>query len=646
VASCIVAVVSLALIAGFGLWTVENHWLWIVFAIYSLGACRIAWRQQQQAFTWIGSAMLLFALADLFSKTVLIAFPWQSALLAHATLCAALAIITSRQRILAKPFGDTAHITLVLGVVMLFQANTWEVTAMQAQRVFWIAGILLLLLWLNRRRIILNAFQIAVICALVLTVKASLQQFEWYAYLRFAFLHPAALQIYGTVLVLFCLAWLALRFLVQRALPKYGETVWVRDASRLLDTNVSIDRVLSGMLLGTFMLFAVYGAVSGLTRELTALGSSYPGLNIAGFAHHEALGLGSWILLGLLAVLMLANYRERRQREYLLAAIVVLTAAIPLLAGRFEAQMATAAAWRWFAALFLLGGSLVLWYRRDSSREMRVLLISLTVAPLLLFTLIPTLRAIYYLPVQAPIGGIFAWFSDDILYGGPLLIVALVMVGYALRERLPDYGFYGGFLINLTVTLAFLLTVVSSNGLMDRVVLVRLAQLNAIAFAVYALPWLSTRRFWQQRLDQPRQKRADELLELQIRLAIGLNVLLIVPVALGLIVVPVPAGIGTMAAGSLLGWLAFATTVAATAWLARTRGRGVSAEMIAAASVAVSCLLAFSVARTNGWLGLHVLTVCFTLSAWLMLGAADRYPALARRARQLAAAIGVIAAYL
>jgi len=646
VAACVVSVVSLALITAFGLWTVENHWLWIVFAIYSLGACWIAWRQKQPTFTWISSALLLFALADLFSKSLLIPFPWQSALLAHATLCAALAIIAARYRVLSKPFGNTAHITLVLGVVALFQANTWEITAMQAQRVFWIAAILLLLLWVNRRRILLNAFQIAVICAVVLTVKASLQQFDWYAYLPYAFLHPAALQIYGTVLVLFCLAWLALRFLVLRALPKYGERTWLQDASQLLDTNVSIDRVLSGMLLGAFILFAVYGAVSGLARELTALGSSYLGLNIAGFAHQEALGLGSWILLGLLAVLMLANYRERRQKEYLLAALVVLAAAIPLLAGRFEAQMATAAAWRWLAALFLLGGSLVLWYRRDSSRDMRLLLIALTAAPLLLFTLIPAVRAIFYLPVQAPIGGIFASFSDDLLYGGPLLIVALVMVGYALRERLPDYGFYGGFLINLTVTLAFLLTVVSSKGLMDRVVLVRLAQLNAIACAVYALPWLSSRRLWQQRLDQPGQKRADELLDLQIWLAIGLNVVLIVPIALGLIVEPEPAGIGTMAAGSLLGWLAFAATVAATAWLARTRNRSLSAEILAAGSVAIGCLLAFSVARANGWLGLHVLTVGITLSAWLMLGAADRYPALARRARQLAAIIGGVAAFL
>jgi hypothetical protein len=646
IAACVVAAVSLAFIGAFGVLTVENHSLWIVFAIYSLGACWIAWRQKQQAFTWIASAMLLFALADLFSKTVLISFPWQSALLVHATICAGLAITISRYRVLSKPFGDSAHITLVLGVVTLFQANTWEVTAMQAQRVFWIAGILLLLLWINRRRIILNAFQIALICALVLTVKASLQEFEWYSYLPLAFLHPAALQIYGTVLVLLCLAWLGLRFLVQRALPKYGESVWLRDASRLLDMNVSIDRVLSGMLLGAFMLFAIYGAVSGLTRELTALGAGFPGLNIAGFAHQEALGLGSWILLGLLAVLMLANYRERLQREYLLAALVVLSAAIPLLAGRFELQMATVASWRWLAALFLLGGALVLWYRRDSSRDMRVLLISLTVAPLLLFTVIPALRAIFYMPVQNPTGGLFAWFSDDILYGGPPLIVALVMVGYALRERLPEYGFYGGFLVNLTVTLVFLLAVVSGRGLMDRTVLVRLAQLNAIAFAVYALPWLSSRRLWQQRLDQPRQKRADELLKLQIWLAIGLNVLLIVPIAIGLIVEPVPAGIGTMAAGSLLGWLAFAATVAAAAWFARTRKRDLSAEMLAGGLMAVSCLIAFSVARTNGWLGLHVMTVSITISAWLMLLAADRYPSFARRARQLAAVIGGISAFL
>src|SRR5687767_4182662 len=297
VAAGLIAVVSLTLTAFLGFWVPENHWLWIVFTTYSFGAFWIAWRQKEPGFTWIGSALLLFALVDAFSRTLSFSFPWQTALLAHATICAAAAIFTSRLarfQPFSKPLNDSALITLVFGIVALFQANTWEVTAMQAQRVFWIAGILLLLLWLNRRRILFNAFQIALICATVLTVKASLQQFEWYSYLPHAFLHPAALQIYGTVLVLLCLVWLALRFVVQRALPKHGNRVWLQDASRLLDTKVSIDRVLSGMLLGAFMLFVVYGAVSGLTRELTALGTDYPGLNIAGFAHQEAVGLGSW----------------------------------------------------------------------------------------------------------------------------------------------------------------------------------------------------------------------------------------------------------------------------------------------------------------------------------------------------------------
>ena len=647
VAACEIAVVSLALLALFGLWTTENHWLWIVLAIYSLGGFWITWRRNQQTFAWIGSALLLFAFADLFSRSLNISFPWQVALLVHATICAAVAVFGPR--IFSKTLNHTALITLVLGVVALFQANTWEVTAMQAQRVFWIAGILLLLLWLNRRRLLLNAFEIALLCAVVLTVKASLQEFAWYSYLPLAFLRPAALQIYGVVLALFCLAWIGLRFVVKSAGAKSGDAPqngWLHDASRLLDTDYSIDRLLSWALLAAFTLFAVYGSLSGLTRELFASRSSFEGFNIAGFPHQEAIALGSWVLLGLLTVLMLANFAEKRRREYLLAAVVVLSAAIPLLAGRFESQMATAAAWRWLAAVFLLAGSIVLWYRRDLSARTRQILIALTVAPLLFFTLVPALRAIYYLPVLSPTAGIFAWFSNDVLYGGPLVIVALVMIGYALRERRPEYSVYGGFLINLTVTLAFMLAVVSGKGLMNRVVLVRLAQLNAITFAVYALPWLSTRRLWQPRLDQRGQKLADELLDLQVWLAIGLNVLLIVPVALGLIVEPEPPGIGTIATGTLLGWLALATTIVAAAWLAKTRGRRPQAAMLAGGLMAVSCLLGFTVADINGWLGLHVLTVCVTISAWLMLLAAERVADWQRRGRQLAAVIGGLAAFL
>src|SRR4029453_5233737 len=133
---------------------------------------------------------------------------------------------------------------------------------------------------------------------LVLEVKAALQQFEWYSYLPHAFLRPAALQIQGTVLALFCLTWLGLRFLVKRASPKAALGSWLVDASRVLDTKYSVDRFVVWFLLGGFFLLTVYGALSGVTQEFALFGSGFTGFNIAGFPHQEALALGSWIVLG------------------------------------------------------------------------------------------------------------------------------------------------------------------------------------------------------------------------------------------------------------------------------------------------------------------------------------------------------------
>ncbi|HJS24278.1 MAG TPA: hypothetical protein VJ751_07990, partial [Pyrinomonadaceae bacterium] len=480
IAAFSIAILSLALVTFFGLFFGYDA-VWIVYGLYSLGAFWIAWRHKLLPFTWIGSALLLFSVAYGFTALSL-SFPWQTALFAHATICAVAAIVSSRYErgeVIAAPLNYSALISIVLGVVSLFQANTWEVTWLQAQRVFWIAGILLLLLWLNRRRLLLNAFQIALICALVLTVKAALQQYEWYSYLPHAFLHPAALQIQGTVLALFCLTFLALRFLVKRALAKGAQQNWVADGWRLLDSDYSVDRVVAWYLLGGFLLLTVYGALSGVTQELAALGSGYTGFNLAGFPHQEALALGSWILLGLLLLTMLVSAFERRSDIYLLGALTALAAIIPLLAGQFEHQIATATAWRWLAAIFLLCGSVVIWYRgffcrggtlwppeRTKSetraategrpyndleafaRQARTLLITVTFVPLAVLTIYPALRAIYYLPVQGPVSGFFSWFDDGFSYGVPLVIVAFVMIGYALRERMPRFAFYAGALFN------------------------------------------------------------------------------------------------------------------------------------------------------------------------------------------------------
>ena len=643
VSACLVAVLSLTLATFFGLLSPEYHALWVVYGLYALGACWIAWRHRLFQFTWIGSALLLFFLAHSFHQPLGFSFPWQTAFFAHATICAIAAIVSSRYArgdVFTKALNYGALITIVLGVVSLFQANTWEVTWMQAQRVFWIAGILLILLWLNRRRLLYNAFQVALVCALVLTVKATLQQSDWYSYLPHAFLHPQALQIQGTVLALFCVVFLVLRFLVKRA--SLRPQAWLDDACRLLDTRYSIDRIITWSLLGAFLLLAIYGALSGVTHELAALDSTYRGFNLAEFPHSEALGLGSWIILGLLLVIMLANFWDRRSGKYLLGALAVLAAIIPLLAGRFETQIATATAWRFLAAVFFLCTSLVIWYRSAISQRLKTLgwpefdgekedlkkqaiglLVFLTLIPLLLLTLYPAVRAIYYLPVHSPISGIFSIFGDDVSYGVPLVIAALVLIGFAVRERMTDFAFYAGVLFNFTVTLAFLLAVVSSRGLMDRVVLVRLVQLNALTCAVYMLPWLSTRRRWRSALSESDQRFADFLMKFQLGMVVVLNVALFAPIVINLIWAPATIAIGTIAAGNFLGWLAFLVSVLAIAWFSTGRGTKVSADVIAAVLLGLSCLVAFSVSGFGGWVAFHWLTICTVAVAWLMFATSE-----------------------
>jgi hypothetical protein len=156
---------------------------------------------------------------------------------------------------------------------------------------------------------------------------------------------------------------------------------------------------------------------------------------------------------------------------------------------------------------------------------------------------------------------------------------------------------------------------------MNRVVLARAVQLNAITFGLYALAWLSRRRRWETTLDKDQAEAADQLIKIQAGITIGLNALLIVPVAIRLVVSPQRAGIGTFAVGSYLGWLSFTVALVAASGLVIGRGKRFSADALAVVLLAASCLLAFSLSHVDiiTLTGLHTLTIAATLTAWLVL---------------------------
>jgi len=641
VAACAVALVSLALATWYGRWTLPAvNSLWIIYGIYALGAFWIASRLKEIAFTWIGSALLLAALAQAFARSFEIPFPWQAAFLAHATLCAAGAILAWRYEndlkgMFTRTLSHSALVTSFAAVISLLQTREWQTTGLQAERVFWLATIWLGLLWVVRQRVLFTSFQIALTAALVLAVKGLLQQYEWYAYLPHAFLHPWGLQIQGTVLLLLSLVWVAARFAIKST--KSGRLKFLES---LLDSSWAIDRLVMWVVLVGFVLLAIYGAFPGVTRELTAQGTANPAWDIAGFPHQEALGIGSWILLGLLVCALLATAWERRRTVYALGAVVALSAIPPLLAGRFETDIATASAWRWLGALFLLVASLPILFRdrvfawirsfgwpaadiseTELAHRLRLLLLAATLGPIVILTTYPALRAIYYMPVHGPASGVFSLLKDSVSYGVPLVIVALVMIALAVRERLPDYAFGAGLVFNVTAKIAYLLSVVAVNGSMDRVVLAQAIQTNAIVFGLYALVWLSLSRRWLPRLSESRAREAKRLLTIQVLLAFGANALLIGAVALKLIAGPEYAGAGTFEAGSVRGRAAFIIATLSAGAFALVYKKKVPAWSVFVGLLGFVCLVAFGSASpsANMWTASHVLLIGCAVTAWTML---------------------------
>jgi hypothetical protein len=656
-----VAIVSLLLVTFYGVRIAgDPHYVSAIFALYTAGAFWFAWRRNSIALSWAAAALLFFTAAQVCTSLLAVRFPWQATMLSFAAACTGGALIVRHygkagaERLIVAPLQKCAVASSVVAALFLLTeiiSRGFEPSSLLATRAFGLGAIWLGLLVLSRALIFFTAFQIALTLGVVLSTKSFLQRFDWYAYQPHVWLHPWGLQIFGSVLGLMCMAWIVIRLLARKYIggapesnlrtegAEYNVQIrWSATLRQSLEMPIAFDHFLAGSLVIGFLLLTVFGAATGISKELTNAARNPLAFDLAGFPHGLIFRGGGWILWAILLAVMFGNLRQRRRSEFALGALVILWSACPLLAGRFESQFATASAGRWSLAIFLLLVSIAYAFRKrllssslislqESFANTRAVLLFLTLAPLLFLTLSPVVDAINYVPARGPQTGIFRAMGSIALYSFPLIIAAAALGIHAVRERSPAFAFATGLLVNLTVTVVHVIAVAASNGLMNRVVLANSLQLNAIAAACVALVWMATREWWMQTdvaapgALLPLPKAEGVFLTCQKLIPIFLNAFLIVPVALHLIALPYRAGPGTFVAGEFNGWLAVLLTVAVVIAFDKLFRKPLSVASLSLSLLAVGSLGAFGAARFGvaRWAGLHVLLGSFVLIAWLLL---------------------------
>ena len=220
-----------------------------------------------------------------------------------------------------------------------------------------------------------------------------------------------------------------------------------------------------------------------------------------------------------------------------------------------------------------------------------------------------------------------SWFGElgnSLLYGGPLLLFAAVLLAFAIRELSSNYAFAFALLMNGVATLVYLLELAAHSRSLDAVAWIEVAQLNAAVAAITALAWwgaIAWRRGWRNP-EAPRPRLLQVLALLS--LAFGLETL--IAGCWGVYVDPgnltwqasvaTPRGLVAVALAALVAWL---TT--------RPAERLLSAHHLGALAVLGVGLAANVVARfdTGQWQAYHTLLIGSAIAAWGMAWLPDRW---------------------
>lgn len=197
-------------------------------------------------------------------------------------------------------------------------------------------------------------------------------------------------------------------------------------------------------------------------------------------------------------------------------------------------------------------------------------------------------------------------------YLAPLILVAVTCVVYAWRYTGQLAAAAGGVLFNAAATLGYVIWAQQHDSWFSAHEVARIAQVNLLIGAVYALGWLFV--WW------PSENAPPRWLRWQVHVLTGVALALLLAVALRLSLEPMWPSAVAQTFGDWLGWLNFAA-LAVCLRRARPAAVKISVHKLALGLLAFGTLLACTLHRFEqaNWLGYHTLLVTCVATAWGML---------------------------
>jgi hypothetical protein len=231
----------------------------------------------------------------------------------------------------------------------------------------WLAGVWLVLSAVARWPVLGIASQVALVMAIVCGVTAAVETSDWFIVARHPWIAPWFLEAQGIALAGYCLAMQLVR---QR---------WATVAKpRVLELPMdwSVERVVEVGLVVLLAGVAIYAVTPGAAQELEPLQAArgnapavrvvtpIEDFQILGVSQSQAADGGGWALLAAVAAVMAVGLWGSGADWRLLGLLVTAAAICPLLAARWEPDVAVASALRWLSAAFFALASILLWLRK------------------------------------------------------------------------------------------------------------------------------------------------------------------------------------------------------------------------------------------------------------------------------------------